>query len=304
MITALLDLPVQAEAALIAAVVSLLTIVVGALLGYAFDQRSQSKRRYADYEFEQRRELRALIGRSRGRMIEAAARYAGRMEYLYEHADDSWLAVDGVWHHSEGYYFRSTVLRFLVLQSLANRFEQSAFYIDSQLGEGNEETFLWMAKAIKQAATEASLMRTIEDYDPAHAVDHFYSDQLRDLCRVIMEDGSEVPIGLQRIEAIAVNDPAALEPAFRFFDGISRDEARYRWDRLVVIHLLAMAFWNEFGYARKAYTATHFDDVVAQLKSDSIREALPGWLKEEVGIDEDAAPLLCAALLRASRAAG
>jgi hypothetical protein len=34
----------------------------------------------------------------------------------------------------------------------------------------------------------------------------------------------------------------------RFFDGLRADEPRLRWDRLVALHLLVIAFRSAIGY--------------------------------------------------------
>jgi hypothetical protein len=39
-----------------------------------------------------------------------------------------------------------------------------------------------------------------------------------------------------------------LRPVLDFFDGLSPDEPRFRWDRLVILNLLLMSFIKAYGY--------------------------------------------------------
>ncbi len=84
------------------------------------------------HEFEERRKLLDLVGRFRGRLVEASDLYNYRLLNLYSNADKRWLDVRGDYSVLH-YYFHSTVLRFLVLLSLATRSSARRFSSRSRL---------------------------------------------------------------------------------------------------------------------------------------------------------------------------
>jgi hypothetical protein len=82
------------QAALIAGVVSLAVNILATPLRYLLDKRLLKHRLRAEYEQEQRKALRQLIGRYVARMVEAGEALDHRMENLYSNpASESYLAV-------------------------------------------------------------------------------------------------------------------------------------------------------------------------------------------------------------------
>jgi hypothetical protein len=200
----------------------------------------------AEYEYEQRKELRKLIGRYHGRLVEAADTWRNRMTNLYDHQAGEAarrMTVDGAFSEPD-YYFGTTVYRFMSLASLARQFEAEAFYLDARIAEKSDLDFLKYVKAFRWIMTDLELIRGL-DYQAWEARDHFLNDRYRGLCDAFAPE-SRLP-SLAEFEAGAGRDPA-LEPVLCFFDGLRADEARLRWDRLVAHHLLVMGFLNLAGY--------------------------------------------------------
>ena len=255
----------EVVAALVAAVTALLTSVLSTPLRYVIDKRALRHRLRTEYEYEQRKELRGLIGRYHGRMLEAADTWSHRMRNLYIHEADGRFAVDGDYRKPD-YYFRTTVHRFLVLLALARRFEAEALFIDARIAERTDLDFLKFARAFRWTMTDLELVAGL-DYDAWQGEDHFFTDELRALCDAALVDGE--PLSLAEFERRAGVD-AALEPALRFFDGLCSIEQRLRWDRLVVLHLLVMGFLNVVGYEIQRSGDAEFARVAGRLRNDAV----------------------------------
>src|SRR5438034_5304578 len=101
-------------------------------------------------------------------------------------------------------------------------------------------------KAFRWLMTDLELIYGL-DYDYRENPDHFLADRLRVICDTCCAEDGAV-FSLPDFEARAGSD-TTLEPVLEFFDGLRSDEPRYRWDRLVCLHLLTLAFLNVFGYA-------------------------------------------------------
>jgi hypothetical protein len=223
--------------ALVAAVTALVTSIVSTPLRYAIDKRALRHRLRTEYEYEQRKELRGVIGRFHGRMVDVADTWNTRMENLYEHEADGWLA------DRDGYYFRSTVYRFLALFSLARRFEREAVYIDARIAEQGDLVFLKYVRALRWTMTDLDLVEGLQ-VSP-HRPDHLFNDQLRGVADVFRPEDEPMPVP---VFETALEERKAIEPVALFFDDLRRDEGRLRWDRLVALHLVTCSFLNVIGY--------------------------------------------------------
>jgi hypothetical protein len=250
-----------------------------------------------EYEYEARKELRSLIGKYHGRVLDAAVDLHHRMDNLY---GDDWdraryrrLDVRG---SPEGnYYYLSTVRRFLNLAALGLRFEQEATFIDARIAEGGDREFLYFVRAFRWAMTSEQPFASMAGYPHGQARDHFFSDQYRALCAVITDE--RPTLDQRAFEELLVN-PRGLQPILDFFDGLSPLEPRYRWDRLVVLHLLLMAFINAYGYPMQASSRAKFESTLAQLRHPDVGSAFVARL-ERLGLDAHPDMLLVRAAVEA-----
>jgi hypothetical protein len=131
---------------------------------------------YATYRLDQKKELKILIGKYHGRMLEAAVDWDRRMRQLY---DEQWkyMCPGEKRYEHEQYLYHSVIFRFLSLLSIARKFEAEAFFIDSQIASGRQIDFLRYAKSFLWVATHSDL--TEDDDMPGR--DHFRSDEFRPL---------------------------------------------------------------------------------------------------------------------------
>jgi hypothetical protein len=254
--------------------VAFLTTILSTPVRYFLDKRSLVHKLRTEYEYEQRRELRELIGRYHGRLVDVADAWHNRMENLYKHQAERRLDARGHYEDPE-YYFSTTVYRFLALASLARRFEAEAFFIDARIAEQTDLDFVRFVKAFRWLMTDLGLIEGLE-YEPWLARDHFLTDRFRVICDSCLADGNV--FSLTDFEQRAGSDPV-LEPAFQFFDGLCADEPRLRWDRLVSLHLAVMAFLNVVGYEMQHSSDGAFARVAGHIHHDQIRRNLLGAIE-------------------------
>jgi hypothetical protein len=255
--------------AALSALVAFITTILSTPVRYMLDKRALQHKLHTEYEYEQRRELRQLIGRYHGRLVDAADSWHNRMENLYKHVSGGRLDVNGAYEHAD-YYFTTTVYRFLVLASLARAFEGEAFFIDARIAEKNDLDFVRFVKAFRWLMTDLGLIEGLE-YDPWLARDHLLTDRFRVICDSCSVDGNV--FSMTDFEQRAGKDPD-LEPALEFFDGLRPDEDRLRWDRLVAFHLAVMAFLNLVGYDVQGSSDEDFVRVAGHIRHPQVRANL------------------------------
>jgi hypothetical protein len=255
----------QLTAAVVAAVTALVTTLAATPLRYVVDRALLVKKAETEYEYEARKVLRTLIGAYHGRVLDAAVDLHHRMTNLYDEKGGAerfrLLHVDG--DPKGNYYYLSTVRRFLNLAALGLRFERDAIFIDARIAEHGDREFLYFVRAFRWAMTSETPFAAFADYPSGKARDHFFSDQYRALCAVITDERKflDQPAFEELLES-----SHDLQPVLDFFDGLSPDEPRFRWDRLVVLHLLLMAFIRGHGYPMQQPEPDEFVRAVAQLR--------------------------------------
>jgi hypothetical protein len=313
------------------AVITPLITGSAAVIAILLSGRAEALKLQSQYRHKERTRLRELIGDFHGRMLETAVDWDRRMWQLY--ADDgTWLRKgDGEnidvteYAHGEQYLFRSYVFRFLSLCAIARKFETRAIYIDAQEGiaRNRDLDFYKYAKAFLWAMTHADL--TPQDGMPGR--DHFPNDQFRpllDLC--YRQDADSLPatrvadndviFDFRRFGAIAartrdMEDDATQEwqdmrKAFDYFNGLRREDhdfegnPRYRWDRLVVLHLLAIGFIDTFGYDWQRQDPKRIEAAVGELRYACVADVFERSIRR-LGLDGQRQMQLIDGLLVARR---
>ena len=275
MIDFFLSLQPAVQAAIVAAIVSVLTAILSTPLRYAIDKRALRHKLSIEYEYEQRKQLRHLIGRFHGRLIEASEQINFRLWNLYTNHGEPWLTVRGDYSEpTKNYYFTSTAYRFLAVLAHVRRFEMESIYIDSRIAEAKDLEFLKYLKALQWVCTDVSLFKGLK-YDSNYSTDHFFSDTLRQICDSCWRDNQFLSI--QEFQTRMTTEPL-FEPVLHFFDGLNPEENRYRWDRFVCFHLLILAFSNSFGYEMRKTTDDQLLEVAQKILHNQIRSNLTFWI--------------------------
>lgn len=254
---------------------SLLTVfhsVFGAPLRYWLEKKALRNRLATEYEYQQRKDLRTLIGKYQGRMIEAAEAFNHRMWNFYANEGKGWLDVQQR-YDQPGYYFKSWAYRLVNFLAVARQFEKEATFVDSRIAEKSDLEFIEYVKAFAWATCDVALFEGL-DHDPSHQKDHLFRDVLRAVCDACFENGIF-------LDQDSVHQKLARPPCdalYRFLDGLTKAEDRLRWDRLVVLHLLALAFLNMFGYDIQRSSQEQFNEVSGQVRRDQVLLNLKTWL--------------------------
>lgn len=278
-------------AAIIAAAVALLTNVLTGVIAfftpigsYLIAKLELRDKLRIEYEYEQRKKLRDLIGRYHGRVLQAAEDMNYRIFNLYSNECHGWLEVDTdyekVGSTRQKYYFQTTVYRFLNLMFIVRRFEEESLYVDSRIAETTDFAFLKYLRAILWVMTDVRLFDGLT-YDQHRSTDHLFKDALRRACDYcwIREDGDQNRFLLLDELREMMGKQDALESVLNFFNGLRRgEEGRYRWDRIVALHLLLLAFIKDFGHEFQRPTREDINGVASKFETREVPTNLLGWL--------------------------
>jgi hypothetical protein len=283
--------PATVTAAIIAAAVSVATTLVTKIW---LESRTHRQDVETDYQYEQRRVLRELVGNYHGRLLDAATNWHYRMTNIYAYSAKGGLSVSG--HFGlDNYYFNSTVYRFLALQATAQLFESEQIFVDARFVETRDEDLVKFVKALRWAASDSELFDGVPlgadsaAYDKAHGRDHFSDDRFRSICEAFLEGREQVPsfrVFETRIQGDWETGTCELQPVFEFFDGISPLEDRLRWDRLVCLHLLTISLVSRFGYSWLPVQVVDVENAVSQIKHKEVARNLAYTWLPRLGLAE------------------
>ncbi|MGA5589297.1 hypothetical protein ACPCHW_23865 [Pseudomonas siliginis] len=265
---------------------SVISAVISAFVAYTFRVREHRKKLVADYDHEQRKALREIIGRAHGRLLHATNSLNYRFLNLYANHNKGWL-IGGEVRRPEHYYLNSFVCRFLAVFALVRDFERQALYVDSRIASKQDLIFVKYVAALHWCMTDTELFQGL-NYDTFNPVDHFFSDTLREYCEICVDENGEI---LSAKAMLALGDK--VEPVFLFFQGLSATEDRFRWDRLVSLHLLIATFINSIGYPEHRTSREKLNKISRQIRNKKVLDNLATWLpRHGLGGDTDSKELI------------
>lgn len=274
---------------------------VSAAITYYFKRRETRHKLEAEYEYEQRKKLRNLIGGYHGRLLNAAVSVSRRFWNLYANVDEGWLNVNGSYGAGH-YYFHSCVYRFMNVASLIRQFEREAVFLDARIAEKRDFVFLQYLSALRWCVTDVDLFKGLT-YDRFDETDHFFADTFRYYCDWCINDKGNFMEFPEFVRRLQKHHP--LDPVLGFFDGLSRREDRLRWDRLVAYHLILVAFINKFGYEEQRTSQAQFVEIALQMRNREVIRNLVDWLPRHGLVnDAEAADIKWASVMAAPAAAG
>jgi len=237
-----------------------------------------------DYDYERLKELRALVGRFKGRLLQAALDLEERLRRL-ETAPHEWLRPRPP-DDSYGYFFRTTVYRFAALQRLAVAFEREAIYFDTGIASPADIRLIRYAKAFQRVMSDVNLFAALK-YDPNNATDHFFLEDLRKLCTYDQLPVEQL-LTYEFFDSVLFNLPH-LDTLLVFFNGINPDDTPLRWDRLAALRLLLTAFIDSAGYDEShRRTDETYREFAASIASETVRANLLSILSQLRVLEDDA----------------
>jgi len=260
---------------------AVISAIISAAVSYAFRRSEIRFNLVAEYEQEQRKQLRALVGRYHGRLLQVASSLNSRLWNLYTNRDAGWLDANGQYTQL-GYYLATTIHRFLSFCTFSRKFESEAIYLDGRIASKDDFLFADYLAALRWVLTDVALFKELP-YNSGIAIDHFFSDSLRSCCDSCWV--KKAMISLDDFNTRMETD-RSLDKVVMFFDGLGQEEDRLRWDRIIAFHLLLLAFINRFGYKIHRVNDNAFYQVVQQIEHPIILRNLVHALPR-LGISND-----------------
>lgn len=264
--------------------VALVSAIVSAGVSYWFRKRELWYRLKTEYEHEQRKKIRDLLGAHYGRVLNAADRMNLRFFDLYQNATEGWLRPN---LNDGGSYFYTSVYRFMNVCSVIRQFERESLHVDDRIAEKLDFLFIRYLDALRLCVTDAGLFHglPVASYYDTH---HIYADPFRQDCDSCIDTNGDFLSYVDFVTRVRTDDSSlekyefslredkSLKSVLKLFYLCAPDQLK--WDRLVVFHLLLVGLINTFGYAEQEEPKERIDEILSQIQHEEVLINLRDWL--------------------------
>jgi hypothetical protein len=246
------NLTPQIQAAIIAAITAILTTILSFITKSWIEKKVLINKLESEYKYEQQKKLKALLAKNKMRLLNSAEALNHRLWNFMENHSEPWL-------NKRGNYYNSFVYRFITFFAYIRQIEKELIYIDSTFAGKADLEFIKFLRTFPQLFCDVKLFKG-ENYDKNVAADHFFRNNFENFCDSFICQ-NEIVTYLNFIDDI---DKYGYEnkKLFEYFDSISINESRYRFDLIKTFHLTIIAFLNTYGYDFQQTTLKQINEVL------------------------------------------
>lgn len=227
-------------------IVTVVTLILAELVKHIYARHSLNYKLKRECDFEQKKNIKINLARSKTPLIKAAEELNCRLWNLSENVDKGWLNLDeSEWGEPQRYYLRSTIYRFLDFMHWILEAEKSIYSFDFSQADKSDKLYLKYIKTLKLFFCESDLLSEF-DYDARHATNHFYKDNLQRYAKFIESKMGGV-ISFMEFEHKFQEECSDIEDVVKYFVNIRDTHANKNYNVVKSFHLFLMLFLNKYG---------------------------------------------------------
>ncbi len=157
---------------------------------------------------------------------------------------EKWLNIGGDFYNKH-YYFHSFVYRHLAIFAWTKKIQGEMIYLDTTIAGKEDLEFVKFLAIFPRVFCDLTFIEG-NDADGNKTDDHFFRNEFDLLANNLISNTGVKSFSefMDELESIGPK----INSLFLFFDNISPNEDRKRWDRLHFFHLTVLMFLNNYGY--------------------------------------------------------
>ncbi|MCB0704281.1 MAG: hypothetical protein KDC34_03190 [Saprospiraceae bacterium] len=265
-------LSVFGDPKLLSAIIATITTVLINLIFKVSQEKKILKNKLAlEYKSEQQKKIKNALAKYKVQILESGEFLNHRLINISRNYKTANHYVNGVYPSLENTFFISNVYRVLRLLSGIKLLEKELIFIDTTMADTGDLNFIKWIKVLRQVLQDSDLYNNIE-IDYTNKGEKINRDDLESMSFVLIKDNDI--ISFSDFKEIAAADLNKYISLCEFFDGISFDENRFRWDRLKCFHLLLISFLNTFGYDFQKVSESEMEEVASTVNSFEVIQNL------------------------------
>lgn len=226
------DLSPQTQAALIAAGTALITTLLSFLTKSWIEKKVHVNKLESEHKYEQQKFLKTLLAKNKMQLLNIAEQLNHRLWNFTENYNENWLNVDQ--QYKLGNYFKSFVYRFVAFFAYIRRIECELIFIDSTFASKKDLEFIKFLRTFPQLFCDVKLFDGF-DYDKSIATDHFFRNRFEQMVDSFIVNDKIMSYNDYVLNIDDCN--LKIDQICIFFDGMTPNENRFRWDLIQTFHL-------------------------------------------------------------------
>jgi hypothetical protein len=235
----------QAVAAIIAAITSILTLLITFSTKNFIEKKLLLFKLNAEHKFEQRKKIKNVLAENKSHLLEACENLNHRLWNFSSHDNFKWMNVGGEYKESGNYYFHSFAYRLLAMYGWIRKIEKDLIHLDATIASEDDFIFIKYLRFYGRLFCDSAFFHGYE-FNRNDQIDHIFKNVFDELCHNVTENREILSYNeyLDRLPKIADK----LFVLYRLLDGISPNEDRLRWERFQVLKMFNISFLNTYGY--------------------------------------------------------
>jgi hypothetical protein len=233
----------EAQIALIAAVTALITTLLSFLTKSWIEKNIFISKLESEHKYEQQKNLKVLLAKNKMQLLNIAEQFNHRLWNFSENYRENWLNVNH--NYKQGNYFKSFVYRFIAFFAYIRRIEIELIFIDSTFASKKDLEFIKFLRTFPQLFSDVKLFEGF-DYNKSIATDHFFRNNFEQMVDSFIKQNKVIGYN-DYLENIDKNNQC-ISSICSFFDGLTPEEERFRWDLIQLFHITLIGFLNTYGY--------------------------------------------------------
>lgn len=198
----------------------------------------------AEHKFDQRKKIKEVLARHKVHLLTACEDFNHRMWNFANKHQEEWLHVEGEFYNKD-YYFHSFVYRHLAIFAWTKKIQKEMIYLDTTIADKGDLEFVKFLNIFPRMFCDLTFLEGL-NADGNKTDDHFFRNEF-DLLADNLISNASVKSFSEYMDELRTIGPK-INRLFQFFDGLSPNEERKRWDRLHIFHLTVLLFLNNYGY--------------------------------------------------------
>lgn len=197
-----------------------------------------------EHKFDQRKKIKEVLAKNKIHLLTACEDFNHRMWNFSNKHNECWLDVDGDYLNKH-YYFHSFVYRHLAIFAWTKKIQKEMIFLDTTIAGKEDLEFVKFLNVFSRMFCDLTFLEGLKA-DGKKTEDHFFRNEFD-----LFADGLITATGVKSFseyEEELNTIGQKINRLFIFFDGLSPDESRKRWDRLHFFHLTVLMFLNNYGY--------------------------------------------------------
>lgn len=234
----------ELQVVILSGIVSLVTSILLFYINHLGEHNFHIFKLESDHKYNERKKIKEILAKNKIQLLNSCESLNHRFWNLAKNYKNGWHSFESSEYLNKNYYIFSFGYRLLSVFAWVRKIEKDMVYLDTTIATKEDLEFIKFLRLFPQIMCDTRLYAKVE-YNYNDATDHFFKNHFEKMSDLFIKDGDIITYSEFEKNYSNYLD---VYPIFKYLNGISPDENRFRWDRLQVLHIAILSFLNSYGY--------------------------------------------------------